>query len=209
MKVRVRDNEWTRFLVPALAAAVTLTACGGSSAGDSTRAASDVPPRSAADALGGDSSSPGTGQSRDYRNYYPPGTHKPSRTALRVITRWSDELRAGHIRKAAKFFAVPALVQNASPVLTLANRQDVYDWNRTLPCGAHVVKAIAGARYTVATFVLTERPGAGGGNCGATGKLAATAFRFRDGKIAEWRRVLVPPPLGPEENLRGVDPNAT
>lgn len=104
---------------------------------------------------------------------------------------------------------MPALVQNASPVFTLANRRDVFEWNRALPCGAHVVKAIAGERYTVATSVLTERPGTGGGNCGATGKLAATAFRLEGGKIVEWRRVLVPPPLGPETNLSGIDPDAT
>jgi hypothetical protein len=76
----------------------------------------------------------------------------------------------------------------------------VLEWNRELPCGAHVVKTIAGMRYTVATFVLTERPGSK--SCGATGKLAATAFLLRDGKISEWRRVLVPPPLGPATNLQ-------
>ncbi|HYZ27475.1 MAG TPA: hypothetical protein VE570_00350, partial [Thermoleophilaceae bacterium] len=59
---------------------------------------------------------------------------------------------------------------------------------------------------TVATFVLTERPGSQ--SCGATGKLVAAAFLLRHGKISEWRRVLVPPPLGPPENLRQSQPES-
>jgi hypothetical protein len=121
-----------------------------------------------------------------------------------VITHWSDELRAGHIRRAASYFAIPAVVQNASPPLRLRSRKDVLEFNRELPCGVHVVKTLAGSRYTVATFVLTERPGSRG--CGATGKLVATAFLLSHGKIKEWRRVLVPPPLGPAQNLRQPTP---
>jgi hypothetical protein len=117
-----------------------------------------------------------------------------------VITAWSNELRAGHVKRAASYFDVPAIVQNATPPIRLSTRKQVLAFNLTLPCGAHIVKTIAGAHYTVATFVLTERPGSPG--CGATGKLAATAFLLRHGKIAEWRRVLVPPPLGPAKNLK-------
>jgi hypothetical protein len=169
---------------------VTLTACGGSSAGHSTRAQTQA--RTASPAT--------TAPPKDYGNYYPPGTHKASRAAVHVITAWSNELRAGHVRRAARYFDVPVVVQNATPVFKLKSRADVFEFNRTLPCGAHIVRTIAGARYTVATFVLTERPGSEG--CGATGKLAATAFLLRHGKISEWRRVLVPPPLGPAQNLR-------
>ena len=123
-----------------------------------------------------------------------------------MITHWSDELRAGHVQRAASYFAVPAIVQNATPPLKLTSRRDVLEFNRELPCGVHVVKTIAGNRYTVATFVLTERPGSTG--CGATGKLAATAFLLRHGKISEWRRVLVPPPLGPARNLQMPQPRS-
>jgi len=193
----VRDNEGTRQLVPVLAAALTLAACGGhSSAGGSAR---QVPERA---------QSPATVvPKKDYQNYYPPGTHKASRQAVAVITHWSEELRAGHVARAASYFAVPVVVQNATPPIRLDNRKEVLAFNQTLPCGAHIVKTIAGAQYTVATFVLTERPGSPG--CGATGKLAATAFRLHNGKIAEWRRVLVPPPLGPEKNLKGGNPEAS
>jgi hypothetical protein len=177
--VRVRDNESTRQLAPVLVAALTLAACGGShTAKDSARAA---PPK-------------------DYSHYYPPGTHKPSKQAIRVITAWSEQLRAGHVKRAASYFAIPVIVQNATPPIRLRTQKEVLAFNITLPCGAHIVKTIAGQQYTVATFVLTERPGSRG--CGATGKLAATAFRLRHGKISEWRRVLVPPPLGPARNLK-------
>jgi hypothetical protein len=186
----VRDNEGTRAFVLVLGAALTLAACGGSTAAHSTSASSQPAASSATR----------TAPKKDYSNYYPPGTHKASRQAVAVITHWSDELRAGHVRRAASYFAVPAIVQNATPPLKLTSRHDVLEFNRALPCGAHVVKTLAGHRYTVATFVLTERPGSNG--CGATGKLAATAFLLRHGKISEWRRVLVPPPLGPPQNLQ-------
>jgi hypothetical protein len=142
---------------------------------------------------------------KDYSNYYPPGTHKASAAAIRAITGWADELRAGHVRRAAAWFALPVVVQNASPVVRLTSESQVLEFNRELPCGAHVVRTLAGAQYTVATFVLTERPHAPS-RCGATGQLAATAFLLRHGKIAEWRRVLVPPPLGPASNMGGAIP---
>ena len=161
---------------------MTLTACGGSHDKPVTHATpAPEPPQ------------------KNYDNYYPPGTHKASAQAVKVITAWSDQLRAGHVRKAASYFDVPVIVQNATPPMQLTSKAQVFAFNNTLPCGAHIVKTIAGDRYTVATFVLTERPGSPG--CGATGKLAATAFLLHNGKISEWRRVLVPPPLGPAQNL--------
>jgi hypothetical protein len=132
----------------------------------------------------------------------PPGLHNASRKAVAVITGWADTLRAGHPDKAAGYFDLPVIIQNAGPAVRLTTHKEVLAFNRTLPCGAHVVKTIAGHRYSVATFVLTERPGAPAGGCGATGQLAAAAFLLRHGKISEWRRVLVPPPLGPPQNLQ-------
>lgn len=186
------QNDGTRTPAFVLAAALMLAACGGDNAAEtSPRVPASSPPEPPASGI-----KPG----KDYSDYYPPGTHQASRAAVAVITKWSDELRAGHVARAASYFDVPAIVQNATPPIRLMSRKEVLAFNRTLPCGAHVVKTIAGSRYTVATFVLTERPGSPG--CGATGKLAAAAFRLRHGKIAEWRRVLVPPPLGPPQNLK-------
>jgi hypothetical protein len=194
----VRHNEGTRPFVAAVVAALTLAACGGSdTAKEPARAASQAaqPPAN------------GTEPGKDYSNYYPPGTHAASKQAVAVITAWSDELRAGHVKRAASYFDVPVIVQNATPPVRLDTRKEVLAFNETLPCGAHIVKTLAGGTYTVATFVLTERPGSPG--CGATGKLAATAFVLHHGKIAEWRRVLVPPPLGPARNLKGGNPEAS
>jgi hypothetical protein len=194
----VRDNEGTRPFLAAVVAALTLTACGGSdTAKESTRASTNQAGSPAA----------GVDPGQDYSNYYPPGTHPASKQAVAVITGWSDELRAGHVKRAARFFDIPVIVQNATPPIRLDTRKEVLAFNETLPCGAHIVKTIAGKTYTVATFVLTERPGSPG--CGATGKLAATAFLLRHGKIAEWRRVLVPPPLGPAKNLKQGNPEAS
>jgi hypothetical protein len=184
----VRDNRSTRLLALGTAAALTLAACGGggSTARDVTQPSVTTPRASGA-----------TPQpsSKD-----PPGVHKASPKTVAVITAWADTLRAGHVKKASTFFDVPVVVQNAGPAVRLSTKHEVLSFNRTLPCGAHVVRTVAGDRYTVATFVLTERPGSPG--CGATGKLAATAFLLRHGKISEWRRVLVPPPLGPGENVQ-------
>lgn len=191
----MRDNDGTRKPVPALGAALTLAACGGSNTADeATRATSTQ--RSPSPAA--------VAPRKDYENYYPPGTHKASREAVAIITAWSDQLRAGHVKRAASYFDVPAIVQNATPPVRLDTKREVLAFNQTLPCGAHIVKTFAGSQYTVATFVLTERPGSPG--CGATGKLAATAFLLHDGKISEWRRVLVPPPLGPAKNLAQAEP---
>jgi hypothetical protein len=188
----VRNNDGTRLLPLAFAAAVTLAACGGSSASHSTHAVTQQ------------SASPATvAPQKDYSNYYPPGTHRATPAQVRAINGWANELRAGHVRKATDWFDIPVIMQNASPVTRLRSRHAVFEFNDTLPCGAHVVKVIAGKTYAVATFVLTERPRAAT-RCGATGKLAAVAFRLRHGKIDEWRRVLVPPPLGPARNLKGA-----
>jgi hypothetical protein len=188
----VRDNRYLRRLALASAAALTLAACGGGSTAGSTT--QSQPPATTPPALGsGSTTTPSTG------DQIPRGFRKPSPEAVAVISAWADTLRAGHPRKAATYFALPVIVQNGGPLVQLTTYKEVLAFNAALPCGAHVVKTIAGERYTVATFVLTQLPGSQG--CGATGKLAATAFLLRHGKISEWRRVLVPPPLGPPENV--------
>jgi hypothetical protein len=173
---------------------LTLAACGGSTARHTATVGSQT------------AASPATTTpQKDYSHYYPPGTHPASRAAVHVITRWADELRAGHVQRAAGYFDLPVVVQNASPVFVLRSHRQVLEFNATLPCGVHVVKTLAGSRYTVATFVLTERPNSPS-PCGATGKLVAAAFLLRHGKISEWRRVLVPPPLGPASDMKAIVP---
>jgi hypothetical protein len=108
---------------------------------------------------------------------------------VRVIKGWADELRAGDVAAASKRFALPSLVQNGTPPLQLSTREEIEAFNRSLPCGAKLTEAVAVDRFTIATFELTERPGAG--ECGnGVGETAKTAFVVRRGLITQWRRVV-------------------
>jgi hypothetical protein len=116
--------------------------------------------------------------------------------AVNVIRQWSDELRAGDIQAASDRFAIPSFVQNGSPLLQLTNRRQIETFNQSLPCGARLTGASRSGRYTIATFVLTERPGPG--RCGGgVGEAAKTAFVIQAGHIREWRRVVDTEPTGP------------
>jgi hypothetical protein len=106
-----------------------------------------------------------------------------------VIKRWADELRAGDIVAASERFALPSVVQNGTGPLRLTSRREVEAFNRSLPCGARLTAATSLGKYTIAAFVLTERPGEG--LCGnGVGEQAKTAFVIRDGLITQWRRVV-------------------
>ena len=104
----------------------------------------------------------------------------------RIIRGWSDELRHGHVDKASRYFAVPALVVNPTQAV-LNTRAAVKLFNRTLPCGAKLLSTRRGEAGTViATFRLTERPG---GACGTgTGQLAAVGILVRKHHITRWLR---------------------
>jgi hypothetical protein len=107
-----------------------------------------------------------------------------------VIKGWVDTLRAGHVAAAARYFAIPALVENGTPLIRLRTRAEVLQFNKALPCGAKLERTFRAGRYVAAVFLLTDRPG---GNCGTgKGREAATAFVIRHGKIAEWHRVPLP-----------------
>jgi len=122
-----------------------------------------------------------------------PGGADPD--AVKVIKGWVDALRAGHVDDATDFFSVPTVVQNGTPPLELTSRQQVVQFNESLPCGAKLTRAEPHGRFVVATFVLTDRPGPGSGQCGAgVGETAQTAFAIHDGHITEWRRVTTAPP---------------
>lgn len=118
-----------------------------------------------------------------------------------MIDGWSDELRGGDVEAAADYWRIPSVAQNGTPPLDLVSRRDVIAFNEALPCGAVLTRAETEGEFVVATFELTERPGAG--ECGpGTGETASTAFLIEDGKIVEWRRVagdeeLAPPVEGP------------
>jgi hypothetical protein len=117
----------------------------------------------------------------------------PTKAENAVIRGWADALRAGHVAEAARRFAVPAVVANGGPLLSLQSRAAVEQFNRGLPCGARLLETERGEdSFVIATFRLTERPGRGSCETG-TGALARTAFLIREGRIAQWVRVADPP----------------
>ncbi|MEA2219546.1 MAG: hypothetical protein QOJ35_2172 [Solirubrobacteraceae bacterium] len=128
----------------------------------------------------------------------PVGAAAPAQ--LKVIRAWSAALRRGDVHGASALWAIPAKVQNGTPVLELSSRIDVLFFNGSLPCGS-VVTSAGGARgFTITTFRLTERTG---GDCaGAAGAVARTAIRVLDGKIVEWYR------LPDDPNAPGLQPTA-
>jgi hypothetical protein len=117
----------------------------------------------------------------------PPGGPVTAREE-RVIRGWTTTLRQGKVSRAARYFALPALVSNGFPPVAIRTRAQARQFNRVLTCGARVVGLERATSHRVlVTFRLTERPG---GNCGTgTGQLALTAFRIRGNRISEWRRV--------------------
>ena len=125
-------------------------------------------------------------------------TPAPARDAasaedVAVIKGWTDALREGHVKEAARYWGLPALVSNGTPVFRLRKRSEVVLWNRSLPCGATFKEAVDTGAFVVATLVLTERPGAG--KCGSgVGNEAYTAFLIRRHNIVLWRRVVEPAP---------------
>jgi hypothetical protein len=131
----------------------------------------------------------------------PPARTTPSHAdsaEARVVRAWADALRHGHVAAAAAHFALPAVVANGSPPMRLATRATVRGFNRSLPCGARLVATEPTPHgFFVATFRLTERPGAG--ECGSgTGRDARVAIRVRGGHITYWLRIEnVPRPTRP------------
>jgi len=111
--------------------------------------------------------------------------------AVQVIAAWSQALSSGDIEAAAAFFKLPSVAENGFR-LTIDTDADAATFNRSLPCGAELTAAESIDDYTLATFELTERPGAG--SCGSgTGATGSTAFVIEDGLITEWRRIGNPP----------------
>jgi hypothetical protein len=106
-----------------------------------------------------------------------------------VIEGWVTALDRGDIAAAAGYFAVPSVAENGPLLLHIHDVGQARAFNTSLPCGAHVIRAVSVGRFTTATFRLSERRGPGAGCGPGTGGTAQTSFVIRGGKIAEWRRV--------------------
>jgi ketosteroid isomerase-like protein len=126
-----------------------------------------------------------------------PGQPHPSqRDAERlrpVLEGWAAALRHGDPDRAARYFAVPAIVAQSMTV-QLQTREQVRKFNDELPCGAKLLEVQHDGRYIVGTFRLTERAGH---TCTAAGQLARVAFVIRAHHFTEWRQVPDTPGASP------------
>ncbi len=109
--------------------------------------------------------------------------------ATRTIRGWATALRAGDVGRATSYWALPARIQNGTPVLTLSSQTDLRTFNDSLSCGAVLTSAGAARGYTIATFRLTQRRGAHGGCGSGVGNRAQTAMLVRDRHIVGWFRL--------------------
>jgi len=116
-----------------------------------------------------------------------PGGADPDDAAL--IDDWAHTLSRGDVDGAAAYFAIPSVAENG-PTVRIDSVADAKLFNASLPCGASLVEAVPHGDFVIATFRLTERPGAGVCDAAADAE-AQTAFRIEDGKFVEWRRVLI------------------
>ena len=118
----------------------------------------------------------------------------------RVIAAWADALRRSDVDRAAGYFALPVVVQQANAI-RLRTRTQVRQFNAGLPCGARLESVAREGGYVVGTFRLTERPGR---RCDAPGEDAKVAFRFKAGRFTEWRQLREASPQ--DEPPPGADP---
>lgn len=189
----------------AVVAAGMLAGCGSSGAGASTsthtrlqKSPASVPASPTPPASGGTQPIP-----------IPRPTGVPAAAAaVGVIRAWSDALRHGDVRGAARFFALPSEMisgvdANGDPaVIAIDTQAEAETANAALPCGARFLSADQRGRYVNALFRLTDRPGQGGG-CGAgTGQTARTNFVIVHGRIVEWIRA----PDDPGDNTAPASP---
>lgn len=167
-----------------LASTVLLVACGGDDQNGKGKDGANTPTETNARL------SPAPRDPRDLPAGIPlEGTGAGDPDAIRVIRLWSDALRESDVKAASALWAVPAKVQNGTPVITLASAKDVRDFNGSLSCGSKLVSGLGakGTKYIVAGFRLTKRPGA---DCGTgTGERAEVAILVRGGKIVAWYRL--------------------
>jgi hypothetical protein len=197
------------LLVTALAAGLLAVGCGSGSGSVLTSRTS-----SAAAPNGGSRGSGGSGGFGRPTLPNPAPTGIPADpAAVAVIRGWSDALRRGDVRGAARYFASPSEMINGpdssgvTPVLRIHNLVQAEAANATLPCGARLISTDRRGPYVNARFLLTDRPGLGGGCGSGTGLSARTNFVIAGGRIVEWIRA----PDDPKDKQSGpptTPPNA-
>jgi limonene-1,2-epoxide hydrolase len=139
---------------------------------------------------GGGTSSTGGAAQTGSKGSAPKITGNADAADVHVIDGWVTTLRRGDVDAAARYFAIPSVVENGV-LIHIRSVHDARHFNASLPCGARLIRAETAGDFTTATFRLTERPGSGVCGPGA-GQIAMTNFVIRDGKIVQWRRVGLP-----------------
>ena len=131
------------------------------------------------------------------RTSLPHPTKRQAERLRPVLEGWAAAVRRGDPDRAARYFAVPAIVAQSTTV-ELQTRDQVRRFNDELPCGARLLEVQHDGRYVVGTFRLTERTGH---TCTAAGQLTRVAFVVRRRQFTEWRQVPDRPgaPPGPDE----------
>jgi hypothetical protein len=140
----------------------------------------------------------------------PGPTGKPAAARdVNLIRAWSDALRRGDVRSAARYFALPSVMINGNDaggqalLITIGDAAQAVAANASLPCGAELISTDQRGRYVNALFRLTGRPGPGGTDCGTgVGSTARTNFVIAGGRIVEWIRA----PADPGDNGRSPAP---
>jgi ketosteroid isomerase-like protein/predicted small lipoprotein YifL len=123
----------------------------------------------------------------------PPPSQRDAERLRPVLEGWAAAVRRGDTDRAARYFAVPAIVAQSMTV-QLQTREQVRKFNDELPCGAKLLEVQHDGRYVVGTFRLTQRAGH---TCTAAGELARVAFVIRGHRFTEWRQVPDTPGASP------------
>jgi hypothetical protein len=129
-------------------------------------------------------------------------TRSDARRLRPVLRGWGEALRHDRGARAARYFALPAIVAQGA-VQTLETPAEVKAFNRGLPCGLRLLRVDASGRFLVGTFELTRRPAH---ECATRGKRVRVAFVLRERKIAEWREVPAGAQPGPARPENAPDP---
>jgi hypothetical protein len=111
---------------------------------------------------------------------------------VQVIRGWTNSLRAGEIKRAAGYFALPSTMEN-SLIIEIRTAAQAYAANEGLSCGSKLVYAAKDGKYIAAVFKLTNRRGPGA-SCGSgVGSEASVYFLIKHDRIVDWLRAPNPP----------------
>jgi hypothetical protein len=117
--------------------------------------------------------------------------------AVTVIRSWSNALRGGDVKAAARYFALPSEFANGLEVggvmaiSAIRTEAEAVEINSGLSCGSRLISTSREGRYISALFRLTNRRGPGGGCGTGVGALARADFLITGGRIVEWIRAPV------------------